>query len=136
METTNFELFGEENIRFLITLIKNELLKYYDKTGVDTAINNALNTVTTITFKKVDTLPAKDSVDPSAIYMVPSQSQTEKNKYDEYFWDAGNEKFEYFGSSTPDLSGYVQKTDLQDVQNSTIQTIWDSVFLTSPVETA
>ncbi len=136
MDTTNFELFGESNIRFLITLIKNELLKYYDKTGVDTAITNAVNAVAGIKFTKVDTLPAPESVDPSVIYMVPSASQTDENKYDEYFFDSESKTFEYFGSSTPDLSGYVKKTDLQDVQNSTIQTIWDSVFLTSPVETA
>lgn len=136
MDTTNIELFGESNIRFLITLIKNELLKYYDKIGVDAAINNAVNTVVGIKFTKVDTLPAPEAADPSVIYMVPSSSQTEENKYDEYFFDSVNSTFEYFGSSTPDLSGYVKKTELQDVQNSTIQTIWDSVFLTSPTETA
>lgn len=129
-----FEMFGENNIRFLVTLIKNELMKYYDKKGVDGAIASAMKTATGITFKKVESLPDIDNVDPSTIYMIDNGSTDGDNRYDEYFWDAAGEKYEYLGTSVPDLSDYVKKEDIKDLKNSQIQTIWDSVFLSAEVE--
>lgn len=131
----SIEMFGEDNVRFLVTLIKNELLKYYDKTGVDAAINDALSLATGITFKKVDALPTEESeVDKGAIYMVPVDYQSSDNKFKEYFWDDTEKRFEYFGETQADLTGYLKSSDVTKMQNSQIQTIWDSVFLSAVIE--
>lgn len=122
------EIFGPENTKFLIGLLKEELSKYYDADEVDTLIAEKLKDSAGMHFEKVTELPAAEEADPTVIYLVPASSETDNNKYDEYYWDATGEHYEYLGSSSIDLSGYVKSEDIEEITNEKIKELWDSVF--------
>lgn len=120
------QLFDLNNLSYLITLIRNELIKYADKTSVDTAIKNAMDTISGGMFKKVESLPTTGEV--GKIYLIPTSSPEEGNVSDEYIWDPETETYEFVGTTKVSLDGYLKETDIQTVTNSEIQTLWDAAF--------
>lgn len=102
-----------------------DLTKYSTTEQMNKAIEDALADVTGIEFKKVDVLP--ETGEKGYIYLVPN-GKTGSNVYDEYYWDATNNKFELFGSTAIDLSGYLKDEDVVEIPTSEIQAAWDSVF--------
>lgn len=93
---------------------------------VTAAIANALAKITGIKFQKVDSfenLPATGEI--GVIYLVPN-SGTAPNVSDEYFWDG--EKYEIFGTTQVDLTGYLKESDLVEMSAEDVQAAWDSVF--------
>lgn len=88
---------------------------------VTTAINNALSDMTGIKFEIVQALPTTGIV--GTIYLVPSTKTSAQNVYDEYFWVASTNKFEFMGTTAPDLTGYLKDTDVVAITNGEIDTI-------------
>lgn len=123
------QFFDLNNASYLITLIRNELLKYANKESVDTAIANAMDAITGGMFKKVEVLPTIGEV--GKIYLIPTSKPEEGNVSDEYIWDPDAEKYEFIGTTKVSLDGYVKETDIQTVKNSEIQTLWDAAFTTT-----
>ena len=114
---------SDGNISFIdnnyITSSVNNLENYYLKTETYTReeINNQINTIRTGLFKPVDVLP--DVGEEGYIYLVSNsnsqgdisvQAETE-NVRDEYIWIADNNKYEYIGSTSINLTGYYTKEE-------------------------
>ena len=91
---------------------------YQTASQVQSAINTALADITGIDFQIVTTLPTTGT--KGVIYLV-SNGGSGQNIYDEYIWV--NNKYEKIGSTSVDLSGYVQFTDLEAITNAEIDTI-------------
>ncbi|MBR5409237.1 MAG: hypothetical protein IK104_01075 [Clostridia bacterium] len=60
------------------------------------------------------------------IYLVPLSETATNNIYAE--WIYVNNGFERIGQTSMDLSGYVKETDIVELTNAQIQTIWDNVL--------
>ena len=60
------------------------------------------------------------------IYLVPLSETATNNIYAE--WIYVNNGFERIGQTSMDLSGYVQESDIVELTNTQIQTIWDNVL--------
>lgn len=84
------------------------------------AINDAIGSVTGISYEIVQTLPQTGST--GVIYLV-SNSGTAPNVYDEYIWLTSSSSFEKIGTTAVDLSGYVQATEMVTITNAEIDTI-------------
>ena len=102
-----------------ITNSANNLTNYYLKTETYTKdeVNNQINAIRTGLFKPVDVLP--DVGEEGYIYLVSNsssqgdvstQAETE-NVRDEYIWIAADNKYEYIGSTSIDLTGYYTKEE-------------------------
>lgn len=87
---------------------------------VKTAVDNAIGSITGLSFEVVQTLPSTGEA--GVIYLVPN-SGSGTNVYDEYVWLTSSNKFEKIGSTDVDLSNYVQFSDLTAITNSEIDTI-------------
>lgn len=84
------------------------------------AIQDAISSITGISFEIVQTLPQTGST--GVIYLVPN-SGSGTNSYDEYIWLSSSSSFEKIGTTDVDLSGYVQKTEMVTITNAEIDTI-------------
>jgi hypothetical protein len=60
------------------------------------------------------------------IYLVPLATAGTDNIYAE--WIYTNNAWEQIGQTSMDLSGYVKETDIVELTNAQIQTIWDNVL--------
>lgn len=94
--------------------------QYPSAKSVYTSIQNAIGSITGISFEVVQTLPETGTA--GVIYLVPN-SGTGMNIYDEYVWIASTTSFEKIGSTDVDLSNYVQKTEMVAITNAEIDTI-------------
>jgi hypothetical protein len=84
------------------------------------AINDAIGSVTGISYEIVQTLPQTGST--GVIYLI-SNNGTAPNVYDEYIWLASSSSFEKIGTTAVDLSGYVQASEMVTITNAEIDTI-------------
>ena len=87
-------------------------------TEVNTAISNALNGITGISYQIVGSLPQTGE---AGVIYLKSNNGNNPNSYDEYIYV--NNDFEKIGTTDVDLSGYVQASDLVAVTNGEIDTI-------------
>lgn len=94
--------------------------QYPSAKSVYTSIQDAIGSITGISFEVVQTLPSTGTA--GVIYLVPN-SGTGMNIYDEYVWIASTTSFEKIGSTDVDLSNYVQKTEMVAITNAEIDTI-------------
>lgn len=97
---------------------------YQDAQDVEDAIDAALADITGIDFQIVASLPASGV--KGVIYLVGAASP-----YDEYIWiepTGGTAHFEQIGSTSIDLSGYVQATEMHALTNSEIDAIFTQVW--------
>lgn len=94
--------------------------QYPSAKSVYTSIQDAIGSITGISFEVVQTLPETGTA--GVIYLVPN-SGTGMNIYDEYVWIASATSFEKIGSTDVDLSNYVQKTEMVAITNAEIDTI-------------
>ena len=60
------------------------------------------------------------------IYLVPVSGSGDNNIYAEYLYI--NKKFECIGTTSVDLSNYVQKGDIQEFTPEEVQAIWSAVM--------
>lgn len=61
----------------------------------------------------------------NVLYLVPAADFETSQSYDEYLWVSN--RFELVGSTSVDLSGYVQKTEMHALTNEEILTIYNEV---------
>lgn len=115
-----------ENLRFLITLIGTELSKYYNKNQVDESIRNAIKSISSMDFKKTDALP--EIGEKGHIYIVPNSGSESQNVFNEYFWDEEGQKFELFGTTKMDLTGYLKRDEISILNNQELLDMWNAVF--------
>lgn len=92
----------EENIKYLITLIRDELLNYVKEETFRVEIDKLAGFTSPLSFEKVTALPNQGET--NVIYIIPNGKSEGDDMYDEYFWDEEDEKFERFGSVGPEGS--------------------------------
>ena len=101
------------NMGALTTLIQGWTQNYaYSKTDIDSKLAD----LTGFKFEKVETLP--DTGQPNVIYLVPKQTLTRaattQDIYEEYYWDATTNSYEFLGTTAMDLSNYYTKSEIDD----------------------
>lgn len=79
-----------------------------------------------ITKEIVASLPAAASAKENVIYMVLKEGGADPDYYDEYMLVEG--KLELVGNSKTDLTGYYNTSNLKEITNAEIDTVWNSVF--------
>ncbi len=92
---------------------------YQTASQVSTAITNAIAGVTQFDYSIVTSLPATGK--KGTIYLV-ANSGTGNNVYDEYLWL--NDKWELFGTTQVDLTGYLKEEQLVPLTNAEIDEIF------------
>ena len=90
---------------------------------VQTAINESLSGITGIDIQVVESLPTAGT--KGVIYLVAHAHGT-KDNYDEYVWVTSKSSYEKIGNTDVDLSGYVLKTDLVELTDKDLATMWAS----------
>lgn len=97
---------------------------YQTEADVQQLIDDELAGITGIDFQIVAELPATGV--KGVIYLVGAATP-----YDEYIWiepTGGAAHFEQIGSTSIDLSGYVQATEMHAMTNTEIDTVFNQVF--------
>lgn len=126
MANKKYKFATEGNIKVLIQLIKQKLGDYLTDDEITEAINAAIADVAHVKFEKVDALP--EIGETNVIYLVANSNTEETNVYDEYFWSDADSKFELFGTTQMDLSGYLTENDFEAISDTEITTIWNEVM--------
>lgn len=101
------------------TAIATALANYMTSDEVNQAISEAVVEASGIRFEAVDALP--ETGESNVIYLVPSSTASVNNAKDEYMWLNG--KWELFGSTAVDLSGYWSKSELRAMTADELQAI-------------
>lgn len=96
---------------------------YQTSAQVQAAINESLSGITGIDIQVVENLPTTGK--KGVIYLVAHAHGT-KDNYDEYVWVTSKSAYEKIGNTDIDLSGYVQKTDLVELTDKDLETMWAS----------
>lgn len=96
---------------------------YQTAAQVQAAINESLSGITGIDIQVVESLPTTGK--KGVIYLVAHAHGT-KDNYDEYVWVASKSSYEKIGNTDVDLSGYVLKTDLVELTDKDLETMWAS----------
>ena len=96
---------------------------YQTAAQVQAAINESLSGITGIDIQVVESLPATGT--KGVIYLVAHAHGT-KDNYDEYVWVTSKSAYEKIGNTDVDLSGYVLKTDLVELTDRDLATMWAS----------
>lgn len=124
-KTVNIEVPTDADINSLIsTALANGSNPYQTESEVQQLIDDELAGITGIEFEIVSTLPATGV--KGTIYLVGDTAP-----YDEYIWiepTGGTAYFEQIGSTSIDLSGYVQASEMHALTNAEIDTIFQQVF--------
>lgn len=93
---------------------------YQTQSQVATAISNAVGEITSFETKVVTSLPTTGV--KGTIYFVASKTTGTNQSYDEYLWV--NNKWEFIGTTAVDLTGYIKETDIHEITNAEIDTIF------------
>lgn len=93
---------------------------YQTADQVNTAIGNALADITSIDYQIVSELPGTGT--KGVIYLILN-GDSGSNIYNEYIWV--NDKFELIGTTAVDLTGYMKTTDMVEISNEEIDTIFN-----------
>lgn len=101
------------------TEIAVALVNYMTSEEVSQAILDAVVDAAGIRFDAVDVLP--EAGEDNVIYLVPGAASAVNNAKDEYMWLSG--KWELFGSTAVDLTGYWAKTELRAMTAEELQAI-------------
>lgn len=96
--------------------IQNSTVKKY--------IDDAVKDISGITFDVVDELPSTGKT--GVIYLVPSSSTMAQDVYNEYIWLSEKSAYERIGSTSVDLTGYLNEND--EITETQIDTIFTAVF--------
>lgn len=124
-KTVNIEVPTDADIQGLIsTALENGSDPYQTESEVQQLIDDELAGITGIDFQIVTALPSTGI--KGVIYLVGTTTP-----YDEYIWiepTGSAAHFEQIGSTSIDLSGYVQATEMHALTNSEIDTIFGQVW--------
>lgn len=111
--------------------IKNQIeaYTYQTESQVSSAITRALAAQEAKRYVKVESfanLPVTG--EDGVIYLIP-HANGDNNAYDEYFWNSTDNKYEKYGNTDIDLTGYVEDADLVEVDAAKIDTLWDAITI-------
>lgn len=117
----------------LKTKLEGINLSLYSTTEqMNTAIADAVKDITGIKFDgpytSLDDLKSKVPTGAVGTIYLVTNGGLEPDTKDEYYWDSKSSKYEFLGTTKIDLSGYLQKSDLESITQAEVKTIWDSVF--------
>ena len=118
---TTVESYGYQTAAQVNTLITGK--GYQTSDQVQAAINESLSGITGIDIQPVESLPKPGK--KGVIYLV-AHAHGDKDNYDEYVWVASKNDYEKIGNTDFDMSGYVQKTDLVELTDKDLETMWAS----------
>ena len=96
---------------------------YQTAAQVQAAINESLSGITGIDIQPVESLPKPGK--KGVIYLI-AHAHGDKDSYDEYVWVPSKNDYEKIGNTDVDLSGYVLKTDLVELTDRDLATMWGS----------
>lgn len=100
---------------------------YQTEFQVSSAITKALAAQEAKRYVKVESFAALPVTgEDGVIYLIPHAHGTD-DAYDEYFWNSTDKKYEKYGNTDIDLTGYVEDTDLVEVDAAKIDTLWDAI---------
>ncbi len=97
---------------------------YQTSAQVQSAINSALSGVTSIDLQVVKSLPTTG--EKGVIYLVAHTHTDTGDLYDEFVWVESTKTFEKIGNTDVDLSAYVKSTDITDISETDLATMWNS----------
>lgn len=97
-----------------------------NKTWSAKKIMDTIGGIAGVSFNKVEALPATGSA--GIIYLVPNTNAVNQNAYDEYIWITEDNKFEFIGTTSIDLTGYVKEQDLTEITTEQIDGIFTTVW--------
>ena len=86
-------------------------------------VTEAIKDLTGFHAEIVQELPAEGKA--NVLYLVPKTTSSSQDVYDEYLWVNG--AFENVGTTSIDLSGYVQKSEMHALTNEEILNIYNEV---------
>lgn len=102
-----------------------ERTKLGQSLATEAYVQAAIAATAHLQFRKVQALPPVAEAEPNIIYLVPV-NDTASNVYMEYYLQDG--QFEELGTTSVDLSGYVQASQMKTLTNQEITTIVDSAY--------
>lgn len=97
-------------------------------------IYDAISAISTLSFEVVTSLPTED-IQTDVIYLILSETASDDNIYDEYIYI--NESWEIIGSTSIDLSNYLQTSDVDTelstssgnpIANSVVASAFENMF--------
>lgn len=88
-----------------------DLITYHGDSKVIGRICELLNSMTGVSFRKVQTLP--QTGESNVIYLVPKSTSETDNVFDEYIWIDND--WELIGTTEIDLSNYYTKTEVDNL---------------------
>mgnify|MGYP004454013073 FL=1 len=104
-----------------------EAYKYQTEFQVSSAITKAMKAQEAKRYVKVESFAALPVTgEDGVIYLIP-HAHGDSDAYDEYFWNSTDNKYEKYGNTDIDLTGYVEDTDLVEVDAAKIDTLWDAI---------
>ena len=104
-----------------------ERTKLGQNLATEAYVQTAIAATSHLQFRKVQALPLVANAEANIIYLVPV-NDTASNVYMEYYLQDG--QFEELGTTSVDLSGYVQASQMKALTNQEITTIVDSAYTT------
>ena len=116
------------------TVLKNKLdaidmSKYSTTEEVIEKINAAIADKSNFKFEKPEDGQLPEVGIENVIYLIPNGSDASGGDiYNEYYWDSTNNRFESLGSTSIDLSNYLQKTDIREMTSQEMLSIWQRFF--------
>lgn len=120
----------EKTVDIQVPTTTNDLYNNSDfqtSTDVEAAIQEALQDLTGIDFQEV---PSYDQLPPEGkkgvIYLIPSDQESDDNRFDEYVWISSKNKYERIGTAKIDLSNYWSKDDLEAITTERIDEITEN----------
>lgn len=108
--------------------IPGKVSELANDSGFQTAaeVQSAITAAGHMAKKIVDKLPAAADAQENVLYLVPKADGSGDNIHDEYMLING--KLERIGDTQTDLTGYLKSSDLVEITNAEIDTVWNTVF--------
>lgn len=110
--------------------------QYLDLTGLTTYdglikqwVNSIIDALKNGSFQIVESLPEPSAASPMIIYLLPADSPSGQNNYDEYI--LVNSQFEKIGSTSIDLSGYATQTWVNQQIEAAVSGLASQTWVTS-----
>jgi len=99
---------------------RNAIANYIVKKYIDDSIGE----MSGISFEVVAELPTTGK--SGTIYLVPASTTTAQDIYNEYIWLSATSTYERIGSTSVDLSNYVNESN--EITESQVDTVFTAVF--------
>lgn len=89
-------------------------------------VQQAISAAGHLTRTKVTAVPAPADAKDNVIYLVSKANAEDGNAFEE--WMLMDGKMEKIGDSNTDMTGYLKESDVTEISNAEIDTVWNTVF--------